>query len=91
MDSSNAPATVKDTVAVATGAAANAATGHSDPPTVFVGNLFFHVDEAKLTEEFSKWGDVSRASIARDSRGMSKGSVQICGAIKHYILSTCSR
>lgn len=47
----------------------------SPKPTVYVGNLFFDVTENDLTKEFSRYGDVKKARLIRDARGLSKGSV----------------
>ena len=41
--------------------------------TVYVGNLFFDVNDHDLQTEFSRFGEVESVNIIRDGRGLSKG------------------
>ncbi|KAL1993293.1 hypothetical protein VTN49DRAFT_3242 [Thermomyces lanuginosus] len=45
----------------------------SPKETIYVGNLFFDVTAADLTNHFKKFGNVTYATIVHDSRGLSKG------------------
>ena len=47
----------------------------SPKETIYVGNLFFDVTAADLTNHFKKFGNVTYATIVHDSRGLSKGCV----------------
>lgn len=42
-------------------------------PSIYVGNLVFHVTEDDLKKEFSSFGPIKNAIIAVDARGLSKG------------------
>ncbi|KAI9677990.1 MAG: hypothetical protein M1817_005934 [Caeruleum heppii] len=42
-------------------------------PTVYIGNLFFNVNENDLKEQMSKFGTVDSCKIVFDRRGLSKG------------------
>ncbi|RKF73505.1 Nuclear localization sequence-binding protein [Golovinomyces cichoracearum] len=42
-------------------------------PSIYVGNLVFHVTEEDLKREFSSIGPVKSVTIATDARGLSKG------------------
>jgi len=42
-------------------------------PSLYVGNLYFEVNEEILRKEFSKFGTVNNVKIISDARGMSKG------------------
>jgi RNA recognition motif-containing protein len=41
--------------------------------TIYVGNLFFETDVAKLREIFGTYGEIKSVSVATDSRGLSRG------------------
>ena len=82
----NKAAEATNEAAAAASSAASHLTGSSsqakeDPPqpaqgtskTVYVGNLFFDVDEAALEKEFSQAGKVTNVKVIRDGRGQSKG------------------
>lgn len=45
------------------------------PPSesLYVGNLYFEVQEDTLRREFEKYGEVLEVNIIKDERGMSKG------------------
>jgi len=43
------------------------------PYAIFIRNIVFDANEQHLTEAFEKYGTVSKAAIARDARGMSRG------------------
>lgn len=45
----------------------------SPNPSIYVGNLVFHVTEDDLKKEFSSFGPIKNAIIAVDARGLSKG------------------
>ncbi|KAL9109092.1 MAG: hypothetical protein Q9227_006183 [Pyrenula ochraceoflavens] len=69
-----------DTVASTVGAsssqfsASTSGTSRFEPKsTIYVGNLFFDVTEADLQKEFGKFGNVIKARLVRDARGLSKG------------------
>ncbi len=42
-------------------------------PSLYVGNLYFEVNDEILRKEFSKFGTVNNVKIISDARGMSKG------------------
>lgn len=43
--------------------------------SIYVGNLLFDVTAADLEREFAQFGTISKALIATDDRGLSKGYV----------------
>lgn len=45
-------------------------------PTIYIGNLFFDVTENDLVKELARFGTITKCRLMRDSRGLSKGSVQ---------------
>jgi len=46
----------------------------AEPPNgIFIRNMVFDATEDHLKEIFEKFGPVTRASISRDARGLSKG------------------
>ncbi|MCJ1474292.1 hypothetical protein MMC13_002950 [Lambiella insularis] len=65
------------TSAVGAGAAASQAAagkvGGDSGHTLYVGNLFFDVNEDALKKEMSRFGTVSMVRIIYDGRGLSKG------------------
>jgi RNA recognition motif-containing protein len=40
---------------------------------IYIGNLFFDVDETVLKEQFESIGHIEKIRVVRDARGMSKG------------------
>jgi len=41
--------------------------------TIYIGNLFFDVTENDLMKELSRFGNIIKCRLIRDSRGLSKG------------------
>ncbi|RDW84408.1 hypothetical protein BP6252_01998 [Coleophoma cylindrospora] len=42
-------------------------------PSIYIGNLLFDVTDADLSREFQKFGEIKKAAVATDARGLSKG------------------
>ena len=62
----------------AVGTPASGLSGNYDPDqvsTVFVGNLFFHLQQEDLVKAFETVGPVKSAKIALDHNNQSRGSV----------------
>jgi hypothetical protein len=67
--------------AAAGGAAAAAAPSQRSPysaptdlkTTLYVGNIFFEVNEQSLEDYFSRYGAIKSTKIIYDARGLSKG------------------
>lgn len=70
--------------AAATGAAAGAAAFGAQPSasassslpektTLYIGNLFFEVNEQSLQEYFSRFGPIKNTRIVYDARGLNRG------------------
>lgn len=76
-----ADATSAITGAAATGSAAAAAPeqytrfgGQPSPnSTLYIGNIFFEVNEQSLEDYFARFGTIKKTKIVYDARGLSKG------------------
>jgi hypothetical protein len=52
----------------------NATGGQPSPnSTLYIGNIFFEVNEQSLEDHFARYGKIKKTRIVYDARGLSKG------------------